>query len=296
MLPAMSIQPASLPSTERRARLAAMAMAVLGVILLLGAAASSNVQPDADAYWLAAVRLRAGQALYVPGGADQTEIYRYSPWLALAWVPLTYLGQDAAYVVWRSILVAATLVAIWPLLRRPSPAGMTLAILLGGLLASNLQAANVTPLMVALLVFAVRSRAGPLLLGLVAGLKLFPIIFAAGYLAERRWRAAIIAVVSTTALWLGVLAFDVHAFADTGGLSFYVGGVSLTSVSPWVWLPVAIGMLALLGWLAISGSRWTWLAASAFIPLAVPRVWLPDVAYLLVGAEGSAHDRHKTGP
>ena len=31
-------------------------------------------------------------------------------------------------------------------------------------------------------------------------------------------------------------------------------------------------------------------------PLAVPRVWLPDVAYLLVGAEGSAHDRHKTGP
>ena len=35
--------------------------------------------------------------------------------------------------------------------------------------------------------------------------------------------------------------------------------------------------------LAFRGSRWTWLAAGAAIPLAVPRVWLPDAAYVLIG-------------
>ena len=45
---------------ERAARLIAITAAVLGVIVLIGAALSSNVQPDADAYWHAALRLRDG--------------------------------------------------------------------------------------------------------------------------------------------------------------------------------------------------------------------------------------------
>ena len=130
---------------ERAARLIAITAAVLGVIVLIGAAFSSQVQPDADAYWHAALRLRDGQALYGGPRGDETEIYRYAPWFAFAWLPLTYLGQDAAYVVWRGILLASTLLAIWPLVRRPSPAAITLALLMGGLMVSNLPAANVTP-------------------------------------------------------------------------------------------------------------------------------------------------------
>ena len=268
---------------ERAARLIAIAAAVLGVILLIGAATTSHVQPDADAYWHAALRLRDGQALYGGPRGDETEIYRYAPWFAFAWVPLTYLGQGAAYLAWRAILVVATLVAVWPLLRRPSPASITLAVLLGGLLVSNLPAANVTPLIVGALVIGLRSRAGPVLLGMAASLKLFPLVLVAGFLAERRWRAAVVATVVTSVLWLTLLAFDLPLYLQIGSPTFYVGGVSLYAVSFFLWLPVAVAAGGVVIGLALSGSRWTWLAAAAAIPLAVPRVWLPDAAYLLVG-------------
>ncbi len=268
---------------ERAARLIAITAAVLGVIVLIGAAASSHVQPDADAYWHAGLRLRDGQALYGGPRGDETEIYRYAPWFAFAWVPLTYLGQDAAYGVWRGILLASTLLAIWPLLRRPSPASVTLAVLIGGLLVSNLPAANATPLIVGALVAGVRSRAGPLLLGMAGSLKLFPLVLVAGYLAERRWLSAFVATGVTGVLWLSLLAFDLPLYLQMGSATFYVGGISLFAVSPLLWLPVAVAAAAIVLRLALSGSRWTWLAAGAAIPLAVPRVWLPDAAYVLIG-------------
>jgi hypothetical protein len=268
---------------ERAARLIAITAAVLGVIVLIGAAFSSHVQPDADAYWHAALRLRDGQALYGGPRGDETEIYRYAPWFAFAWVPLTYLGQDTAYVVWRGILLASTVLAVWPLVRRPSAASLTLTILIGGLLVSNLPAANVTPLIVGALVAGIRSRAGPLLLGLAGSLKLFPLVLLAGYVAERRWLAAVVATVITAALWLSLLAFDLPLYLQMGSPSFYVGGISLFAVSPLLWLPVTVAAAAIVLLLASRGSSWTWLAAGAAIPLAVPRVWLPDAAYILVG-------------
>jgi len=269
---------------ERVARLVAMLVAVMGVLLLMAAAMASDVQPDADAYWLAAQRLRDGLPLYAMQGTDETEIYRYAPWFAFAWVPLTYLPQAIAFDVWRVVLLVATLAAVWPLIRRPSPAGLTLAVLLGGLLLTNLPAANVTPLLVGLLSIGIRSPAGPLLVGVAASLKLFPVLFVAGYLAERRWVAAAGAIGVAAILWLTVLAFDLGAYLRLGGPGFFVGGVSLFGVSPLLWLPVAAGILLLTAWLAIARSRWTWLSAAASIPLAVPRVWLPEAAYLLVGA------------
>lgn len=268
---------------ERVAKLVAMTAGVFGVILLMGAALNGHVQPDADAYWHAAMRLRDGQALYGGPRGDETELYRYAPWFAFAWVPLTYLGQDVAYTVWRLALLLSTVVAIWPLVRRPTPASVTLAILLGGLLVSNLPAANVTPLIVGALAAGIRSRAGPVLLGLAASLKLFPLILVAGYLAERRWGSAMIAVSVGALLWLTVLAFDLQLYMQVGGPSFYLGGVSLLRVSPLLWVPIAAAAAGVVIVLAIRGSSWTWLAAAAAIPLAVPRVWLPDAGYVLVG-------------
>jgi hypothetical protein len=269
---------------ERFARPVAMLAAVLGVLLLIGAGFTPHVNPDADAYWHAALRLREGQALYGGPQRDETEIYRYAPWFAFAWVPLTYLGQANAYVVWRLILALASVAAIWPLIRRPTPASVTLSVLLGGLLVSSLQAANVTPLIVGLLVIGLQTRGGPILLGVAASLKIFPLILVAGYLAERRWMAASVAVGVAALLWLNVLAFDVSRFTQVGGPSFYVGGISLYAISPWLWLAATLGILALLALLVLRGSPWTWLVASAAIPIAVPRVWLADPAYLLVGA------------
>ena len=268
---------------ERAGRLLAFAAAVLGVILLIGAAFSANVHPDAEAYWLAAGRLREGMALYGGPRGDETEIYRYAPWFAFAWVPLTYLGHDAAFAAWRAILVLATVAAVWPLIRRPSPASTILALLMGGLLLSNLPAANVTPLIVGLLVAGIRSRVGPILLGLAGSLKMFPLVLTAGYVAERRWLHAAVALGVAAMLWLNILAFDVLVYAQIGGPRFYVGGLSLFSVSPLLWLLVAIPSAAVVLVLAIRRSRWTWLAAGAAIPLAVPRVWLPEATYVLVG-------------
>ena len=266
---------------ERVARLIALAAAVLGVVLLIGAALGSNVQPDADAYWLAEQRLREGLPLYGGSGREETEIYRYAPWFAFAWVPLTYLPQEAAYAVWRGMLLLATAAAVWPLVRRPTPAAVVLTVLLGGVLVSSLPSANVTPLVVGMLTVGLRSRVGPILLGMAASLKLFPLLLLAGFVAERRWIAAAVAVGVASLLWLNILAFDVLLYTQIGGPSFYVGGVSLYNVSPVLWLLTAGGILLVILALAVARSRWTWLASAAAIPLAVPRVWLPDAGYLL---------------
>jgi len=272
---------------EHAARLVAVTAATLGAVLLIGGSLTVDVQPDAEAYWLAANRLRDGVALYGGPRGDETVIYRYAPWFAFAWVPLTYLGHDGAFATWRAMLLAASVAAVWPLIRRPGPASLILATLMGGLFLSQLRAANVTPLMVGMLVVGLRSRVGPILLGLAGSLKLFPLVLVAGYLAERRWLHAAVAIGVASMLWLNILAFDVLLYTQIGGPTFYVGGVSLYSLSPLLWLPVAIGCASVLTALAIRRSRWTWLAAGATIPLAVPRVWLPDAAYVLTGATSS---------
>lgn len=273
----------------RYAPLVAMTAAVLGVLLLIGAALSADVQPDADAYWLAAQRLRDGEALYGGSRADETEIYRYAPWFAFAWVPLTFFDKEVAFLLWRATLVLATVFAVRPLLRRPTPASLTLSVLMGGLLLSNLPAANATPLIVGMLVAGLRTNVGPVILGLAASLKLFPLILVAGYVAERRWLAAAVSIGVASMLWLNILAFDVLVYTQIGGPSFYVGGVSLFGVSPLLWLAVAGSVALLLARLVIARSRWAWVAASAAIPAVVPRVWLPDAAYILVGAAAARH-------
>lgn len=269
---------------ETAARLLALAIAALGVAVLIGAVVSQNVRPDAEAYWLAAQRLREGLPLYASPRGDETEIYRYAPWFAFVWVPLTYLGHDMAFAVWRGILLVAIVGGLWPLVRRPTPASITLAVLIGGLLISSLPQANATPLMVGALAMALQTRAGPLVLGLAGSLKVFPLVLVAGYVAERRWLHAAVAIGISGVLWLHLLAFDIRLFMQIGGPSFYLGGVSLLDVSVLLWLPVAIiGSLILMA-LVVRRSPWSWLAAGAAIPLAVPRVWLPDAAYVLPGA------------
>lgn len=269
---------------ETAARLLALAVATLGVAVLIGAVVSQTVRPDAEAYWLAAQRIREGLPLYVGPRGDETEIYRYAPWFAYAWVPLTYLGHDLAFAVWRGILIVAIVGGLWPLVRRPTPASITLTVLIGGLLISSLPQANATPLMVGALAMALQTRAGPLVLGLAGSLKVFPLVLVAAYVAERRWLHAAVAVGISAVLWLHLLAFDLSLFMQIGGPSFYLGGVSLLDVSVLLWLPVAMVCSLVLMALVVRRSPWSWLAAGAAIPLAVPRVWLPDAAYVLPGA------------
>lgn len=55
---------------------------------------------DVAAYWGAAERIRAGEPLYVAGVANASDLYRYAPWFAYAWVPLTYLPSDIVTSAW----------------------------------------------------------------------------------------------------------------------------------------------------------------------------------------------------
>lgn len=115
-----------------------LALTVLGVVVVTWLAVaylgSWSGTPDTDAYWLAALRLRGGVELY-PAWANQNavEVYRYAPWFAAFWVPLTYLPQEAVYAAWNALCLLGALAAIVPLLRRPSPASTALARADGGL-------------------------------------------------------------------------------------------------------------------------------------------------------------------
>jgi hypothetical protein len=267
---------------ERFARLVALTAVGFGVVILIGAGWIPGIKPDADAYWLAAFRLRSGEPLYLPAAsyADPIEIYRYAPWFAYAWVPMTYLGQDLAYASWRVLLVLGAVGAVVPILRRTTPAALTLALLILGLLLSNVPAANVTALLVGALALSLSTRGGPWVVGLAGSLKLFPLLLVAGYVAERRWRDAAVAIGVAGVLWSHVLLFNVASYPTA------FGGVSLFDVAPLAWAVVAMGAVAIIGWLAWRSSRWTWLAAAAAIPLTVPRIWVPDAAYVasVVGA------------
>lgn len=276
-------------TAERLARLVALAVVGFGVVVLIGAGWIPGVKPDADAYWLAAQRLREGEALYLPASAyaDEIDIYRYAPWFAYAWVPMTYLPQDVAYAVWRGLLAAGAVAAVLPLMRRITPASLMLSLLVFSLLISNLPAANVTALMVGVLALLLPGRAGPVALGIAGSLKVFPLLLVAGYVAERRWRDVLVTLGVAAVLWAHILLFDVGSYPTQ------FGGVGLFRLVPIVWVVVGVGLLGLIGWLAWRGSRWTWLAAAAAIPLTVPRIWLPDAAYVssVVGAV-EACDEH----
>src|SRR2546428_14134481 len=102
-----------------------MLVAGLGVFVLIGAGFTPHVNPDADAYWHAALRLREGLPLYGGPRGDETEIYRYAPWFAFAWGPLTYLGQANAYLVWRGLLLVGAKAAAGAAPRAPGPPAHT---------------------------------------------------------------------------------------------------------------------------------------------------------------------------
>ena len=259
------------------ARRIAFAVTIVGVALLIGASLGSEVKPDADAYWLAAMRIREGQDLYGATYAHPVEIYRYSPWFAFAWVPLTLLPMEVAYAIWRALLVCGAVTAGMPLILTRKPAGITLGILATGLLLSNVRAANVTPLMLGALALALPTRGGPVVVGIAGSLKIYPLFLVAGYAAERRWRDAATAIAAAGILWLPAL-IGLHSYP----LGF--GGLSIFVFAPAAWPFAAVGVWLVIAWLAWRKSRWTWVAAGASISVTVPRIWLPDAAFTVVTA------------
>jgi hypothetical protein len=258
----------------RVARTVALAVVIgIGLFNLLQAVTNWTLS-DAAAYWNAALRLRDGLPLYpLLANVDASEVYRYAPWFAWATVPLSLLPVQVAGALWSAILLAASALALVPLVRARA---WILVALFAPILVGISAVGNVQPLLIAPLVWSVERRSGPVWIGVAASLKIFPILFAAVYLGRREWSRAAIATAVAVALWAPAFLYDLRGYATDAGQA-----ASLFAV-PALWLLlVGAGIVATL---RLARGRFAWLAAGVDIVVALPRLFVYDVTFLMVGA------------
>lgn len=242
---------------------------------------------DSEAYWNAALRLREGAPLYIPvadPGADELIAYRYAPWFAWLWVPLTYLPKGAVQVGWSVVLLASVGFALLPVLRERSVAAVCIAALLGGLLIRTASTGNVHALLVTALVQGVPRRSGPIWIGIAASLKFVPILYALVYLGRREWLRAGAAVLVAALFLAPALLQDLRGYPTDPGESLSL--LSLAGPIPWAALALLCAAVAVVA----ARGRHAWAAASVAVLAAVPRLQLYDATYLLVGLGRGRHD------
>ena len=235
---------------------------------------------DAHAYRMAAERLIAGNELY-QATASQDDAFRYAPWFAVAWVPIASLPGGLGDGLWAVALVAASVAAVIPFARRRGLASRLVAVFGGTMLLWTAARGNVHPLMIAGLVHGLDRRSGPVWVGLAASLKAVPILFTLVYVARREWwRAGLsVAVAIVLVAPMPLLGWDPGRTNPGESLSlFYLA-------SPAVWVTVAA--LTLVGAMLVAWRcpRYAGPAAAAAIILALPRLLLYDLTYVLVGVE-----------
>jgi hypothetical protein len=242
---------------------------------------------DAGAYYDAAHRLTSGQPLYPPMNPEAHEVYRYAPWFAVAWIPLTLLPREVATHLWSLAMLGCAVVAVWPLLRSPSWASVALAALAGQTLAETAMFGNVQPLVVATLVLAVGAASFPGWVGVTTSIKLVPLAFVLVWLPRREWRPAVTAIAVAAILWAPILLFDLTNYVTDPG----TGLLSLYAVSPPLWFAVALASAGVVIWLAARHSAWAWVAATVFMVVGPPRVVTSYVAFIVVGYLLAARQR-----
>ncbi|MDP9468349.1 MAG: glycosyltransferase 87 family protein [Chloroflexota bacterium] len=261
-------------SPRRLARVVALAV-IIGIgIFNLRQAVFHWTLSDAEAYWNAALRLREGAPLYPAlSSVDASEVYRYAPWFAWLAVPFTFLPVQVAGPLWSLILLLASGAALLPVIR--ARAWVLVALFLPILVGIS-AVGNVHALMIAWLVHGVERRSGPLWIALAASLKIFPILLAAVYAGRREWWRLGVTLALTGLLWAPALAYSLENYPVEAGQA-----ASLYAV-PVLWAAVVGVAVLVTVWLA--RGRYGWVAAATSVVLAVPRLFVYDVTYLLVGA------------
>jgi len=262
----------------RGARLVAMAVALGWLGYTLASWFFVWNPADAGAYYSAAQRLLAGLPLYPATNPEAHEVYRYAPWFAVLWIPLTLFPEDVVAHVWSLCMLAASAFAAWPVLRRGTPASITLGALLFAFLAETAMFGNVHPLVVALLVWTIRYRTAPVWVGVATSLKLVPILFVLPWIGRREWWKAGVALLTAALLFAPMLLFDLRNYVTSPG----TGLLSLYAVSPALWLGVAALTAAVAVVLSLQRSRWAWLAAALLMFLGPPRVTTSYLSFILV--------------
>lgn len=246
---------------------------------------------DGGAYYDAAFRLTHGQPLYPAVNPEAHEVFRYAPWFAVAWIPLTLLPREVALHAWSLAMLACAGAAVWPLLRTPSWARVALAALVGQTLAETAMFGNAHPLVVALLVWTAGRRTFPGSVGVATSLKLVPIAFALVWADRREWAKVAVAVGVAAILFAPMLLFDLSSYPTNPG----TGLLSIYAVSPPLWAAVALAALLTTLWLAARGSQWAWVAAAVLMFLGPPRVVTSYLGFLLVAVQLVDQERVSRG-
>lgn len=234
---------------------------------------------DMDAYWNAALRMREGALLYPPlADPSAADVYRYAPWFAWAWVPLTYLPKALVATGWSVALIAATVAALRPLMR-PTAASIGAAALIGSMLIWAASVGNVQPLLVAVLVHGIDRRSGPLWVAIAASLKAVPILYVLLYLGRREWSRVFATLVVATILTVPLLITP---------LRYYPAGPGDSPGPLWALHPIllAAGLAVLAAGtirMAAQRSSYSRLLAAGTVLAALPRITLMDLSHLAVG-------------
>ena len=256
-----------------------MAIALLLALMayaLLTYALSRELGSDVAAYWEAAERIRAGEPLYVAGAANASDLYRYAPWFAYAWVPLTFLPRDPVTIAWVSLMLAAALASTLPLVRH-GLAGTAAFALFAPLQLQGAIFGNVQPLLVLMLLWGVERRSGPLWIAIGASLKVVPLLLALVYAGRGEWRRAGYAGLLTAILVAPALLFDLSGYSTDPGPR----QMSLTAVAIPLYVAVALASAGLA--FLRARSRFRWLLGSLAMLAALPRALTYEAGFLLVG-------------
>lgn len=272
----------SAPTTVRQAIVLGISIFVIGVgvsQIMLSFMYLPSRPGDVSAYWDAAIRLRGGEPLYIRTNDPlAVEVYRYAPWFAWMWVPLTHLPRDLVETGWRAAMVLASVMALIPLMARRSIIHLAAAALIGAMTVQTALFGNVQPLLIAGLVWNVDRRGGPIWIAAAASLKFVPILYVVVYLGRREWGKAAMTLLLTMILVSPMLLHDLSGYTTTPGVT-----PSLFSLHPALWLVASACALTVAWLLARRGSPASWLVASAAVIVAYPQLHLSYLSHLLVG-------------
>src|SRR5947207_10026237 len=272
--------PRSAPRLERYGRIVLVAVLVAMAVDEISFAIRDWPLHDMDVYLGAAMRLRTGQPLYIPGDVA-VDSFWYAPWFAVAWIPMTFLPRLTIAVAWSAVLLAATAV-VTVMLGRMGRNGPMLALLVGPLLFAVSAGGNIQALMLLSLLWGFNRGSGPLWVGVAASMQYSPILLALTYVARREWYRAISTGLLAAALIgpgfvLGLLNSGVRSQAAASLLG--------SSLPTYLIVVIAFALLALAG-----PRRYSTLASAAAALLALPRLFAYDVTLIATGASETNAD------
>jgi alpha-1,2-mannosyltransferase len=196
---------------ERAERVGLLLLCVVGAALLVRWTYNGFIQGhiDIDVYRAAGSAVLHGKDLYGPDATAHGLPYLYTPFASLLFAPLNLVSIDVMHGLWMITLLTALAAFIWHSLREMAPQviarhgrPITLLASIGAALmmepfAQNLKFGQINILVGLAILLDVRRKTGRIptgvLIGIAAGVKLTPLIFALYFFFTGRRRDAITA-------------------------------------------------------------------------------------------------------